>query len=190
MTRHLFIKDEMPYDGTQLAPHWIYKNFGILGDCITAFTGPCHVKLDKMVDLEDVMGKAHIYSPLMLHFIAEFFGPGLPLTISLQRLLIVAIKEELEDRAVPGRITRRGDDLYHIGIADVVRKLTVSIATLSTVSGLIHTGVNIHTQGTPVPAAGLSEMGVDPKPFAEKVMERFIGEIESMNKAACKVRAL
>ena len=35
----LFIDNEIKYIGSQLSPHWIYKNFNIQGDSIVAFTG-------------------------------------------------------------------------------------------------------------------------------------------------------
>ena len=45
----LFIDKEIKYIGSQLAPHWIYKNFKIQGDAIVAFVGECEVKLTEMV---------------------------------------------------------------------------------------------------------------------------------------------
>ncbi len=33
---------QMTYDGRQLAPHWIYRTFDLLGDAAVAFIGPCH----------------------------------------------------------------------------------------------------------------------------------------------------
>ena len=72
---------QITYDGHQLAPHWIYRNFDILGDAIVAFVGPCKVDLSEMVDIEDVKAEAPIYSPLMLHCIAEFFHGDLELAV-------------------------------------------------------------------------------------------------------------
>ncbi|MGD9580006.1 MAG: DUF366 family protein, partial [Vampirovibrionia bacterium] len=64
-----FIDDrEIIYDGTQLSPHWIYNEFGLLGDAIVAFIGECEVNLDHMVDLQDVKENAPIYSKKMLSF--------------------------------------------------------------------------------------------------------------------------
>ena len=50
-----FIDEEIKYIGSQLVPHWIYKNFKIQGDAIVAFVGECEVKLTEMVDIEDVI---------------------------------------------------------------------------------------------------------------------------------------
>ena len=42
------LEKEIKYEGFQLAPHWIYKNFKIQGDSTVAFIGECDVKLDEM----------------------------------------------------------------------------------------------------------------------------------------------
>ena len=73
----LFIENEIKYIGSQLAPHWIYKNFKLQGDSIVAFCGECEVKLDEMVDIEDVINNEPIYSKYMLSFISEQFNIGL-----------------------------------------------------------------------------------------------------------------
>ena len=136
----LFIDEEIKYIGSQLAPHWIYKNFKIQGDAIVAFRGECEVKLTEMVDIEDVINNEPIYSKYMLSFITEQFNVELVEGVFRQRLLMCCIKEALEKR---GFVVRRsGDDLF---VND--RKLSVSIATKSMTSVLIHTGVNILSDG-------------------------------------------
>lgn len=178
----LFIDDQICYDGQQLAPHWIFKNYQLLGDAVVAFIGEVNVPVDHMVDLADVADQAYIYSPLMLNFIIEHFNHDLNLAILRQRMFMVCIKEELEQFEIP--VTRRGDDLY-IGKA----KLSVSIATASLVSTLIHVGLNIETQGTPVVTAGLKELSMlDIKSFAENCMLRYKHELEQIYDARCKVR--
>src|SRR5688500_9114277 len=90
----LYVSDrQIGYDGRQLAPHWLYRTFDLRGDAVAAFVGPCRVDLSEMVDIEDVKNAAPIYSPLMLHVIAEFFGGDLHQTVYRQRLLIVTAKE-------------------------------------------------------------------------------------------------
>lgn len=188
--RTLVVTDrQITYDGRQLAPHWIYRQFDLTGDAAVAFVGPCRVELSEMVDIEDVKASAPIYSPLMLHIIAEFFSGDLHLTVYRQRMLIVIAKDVLE--ALTGqRITRSGDDLYLERANDSPRKLSVSIATASTTSTLIHTGFNIQTEGTPVPAAGLAELGVDPSTFATTLLDRYAAELDGIWRAHCKVRAV
>lgn len=185
-----FISDRpIAYDGRQLAPHWIYRQHDLLGDAAVAFVGPCRVDLSEMVDIEDVKNVAPIYSPLMLHVIAEFFGGDLHQTVYRQRLLIVTAKELLET-LTERRVTRRGDDLYMPRHDGSPGKLSVSIATASATSTLIHTGFNIQTEGTPVPTVGLAELGVDPQVFAGELLRRYQEEVENIWLARCKVRAV
>lgn len=185
MMKTKFIDEEIKYVGSQLAPHWIYKNFHIQGDAIVAFIGECKVDLTEMVDIEDVINNEPIYSKLMLSFISEQFGIGLIEGVLRQRLLITIIKELLEENGV--FVVRNGDDLMIDG-----RKLSVSIATKSITSVLIHTGLNILSEGAPVKASGLtSELGIkDIKEFATKVMQRYSEELEDIVLASSKVRGV
>ena len=180
-----FIDENIKYEGWQLAPHWIYKNFKLQGDSIVAFAGECEVKLTEMVDIEDVINNEPIYSKSMLSFITEQFNIGLVEGVLRQRLLISTIKEVLESRGV--FIRRSGDDLFFDD-----KKLTVSIATKSHNSVLIHTGINIVSEGAPVKASGLaSEIGVsDIKEFAIEVMDRYSDEIDDIIMASTKVRGV
>lgn len=185
-----FIADrQITYDGRQLAPHWIYRQCDLLGDAAVAFVGPCRVDLSEMVDLEDVKARAPIRSPLMLHYLVEFFHPDLELAVYRQRLLIVAARELLEE-LTGRRVTRRGDDLYLARADGSPGKLSVSIATASVTSTLIHTGFNIETAGTPVPTTGLAELDVDVPTFATTLLDRYAAEVEDIWRARCKVRAV
>src|SRR5262249_39528516 len=83
------------YDGQQLSPHWIYRQFGLLGNAIAVFAGPAQVTLEHMVDLEDVRNQAPIYSPSMLHFVGEWFIDSLEGGILLQHLFVGEIYETL-----------------------------------------------------------------------------------------------
>lgn len=188
LQKYLGSASKLTYDGRQLAPHWIYRQHDLLGDAIVAFRGPCEVKLSEMVDIEDVKAVAPIYSPQMVHFIAEFFDLDLEKTVYRQRLLIVTAKEYLEEK-LNQLIRRRGDDLYLSRPEDgQPGKLSVSIATSSPISTLIHTGFNVLTEGTPVPTVGLSELGIDPDDFAQAILDGYTAEIEDIWLARCKVR--
>lgn len=189
MHTYLYTRQPITYDGRQLSPHWLYRQFDLLGDAVAAFTGPCRVELTEMVDLADVKAAAPIYSPLMLHCIAEFFQTDLELAVYRQRLLIVTAKELLEE--VTGqRVQRQGDDLYLSRPDGTPGKLSVSIATVSLTSTLIHTGFNIETEGTPVPTVGLAELGVDIPTFADELLRRYAAEVQDIWLARCKVRAV
>lgn len=185
MMKTLFIDEEIKYIGSQLASHWIYKNFKIQGDAIVAFCGECEVKLTEMVDIEDVINNEPIYSKYMLSFITEQFNTELVEGVFRQRLLMCVIKEALEKRGF--KVSRNGDDLF---VND--KKLSVSIATKSMTSVLIHTGINILSDGAPIPVSGLKsdlEIG-DIKEFALEVMENYSNEIEDIILASTKVRGV
>ena len=179
------IEEEIKYIGSQLAPHWIYKNFGIQGDAIVAFKGECEVKLTEMVDIEDVINNEPIYSKYMLSFITEQFNVELVEGVFRHRLLMCCIKEALERRGFV--VARNGDDLFVNN-----KKLSVSIATKSMTSILIHTGVNILSEGAPIPVSGLqSDMGIsDIKEFALEIMKNYSDELEDIVLASTKVRGV
>lgn len=181
----LFTDKEIKYIGSQLAPHWIYKNFNIQGDAIVAFCGECDVKLTEMVDIEDVINDEPIYSKYMLSFISEQFNIDLVEGVFRQRLLICCIKEVLENRGFI--VKRNGDDLF---IND--KKLSVSIATKSTTSVLIHTGLNIISDGAPIPVSGLqTDLGItDIKELASEIMINYKNEINDIIMASTKVRGV
>jgi hypothetical protein len=178
---HIYTDTAIDYDGNPLAPHWIYRRFNILGDAVVAFRGNADVSLEHMVDLEDVRAKAPIYSPNMLHFIGEWFRDSLTEGVLLQHLFVCEMYESLLERGIRG-LRRRGNDVYQ---GD--RKLNVSIATKSPVSVLMHLGINIETEGTPVPTVGLRELGIDPFNFAAEILERFSVESASWARARAKV---
>ena len=181
----LLTDKKIKYIGSQLSPHWIYRNFNIMGDAVVAFIGECEVNLNEMVDIEDVINNEPIYSKNMLSFISEQFGINLVEGVLRQRLLICTIKEVLETRGID--VIRRGDDLF---VND--KKLTVSIATKSATSILIHTGINIDSNGAPVKACGLSnDLGLfDIEDIATEVMTRYSEELEDIVLASTKVRGV
>ena len=182
MIKTKLINKEIKYTGLELAPHWIYRNFNLQGDEIVAFIGECKVDLGEMVDVEDVINNEPIYSKSMVNFICEIFNIGLFEGVLLQRLLITTIKEVLETE-FEVKVRRAGDDLF---IDD--RKLSVSIATKSFTSVLIHTGINIDAEGAPIAAYGLNEINnLNPEEFAQKVMKRFSEEVEDIIMATTKV---
>ena len=181
----LYINNDVKYIGSQLSPHWIYKNYKIQGDAIVAFCGECDVKLTEMVDIEDVINNEPIYSKYMLSFITEQFNIELIEGVFRQRLLITCIKEALENRGFSPK--RNGDDLFINN-----KKLSVSIATKSLTSVLIHTGVNILSEGAPIEVSGLdSDLNIkDIKNFALEVMQRYSEEIDDIVLASTKVRGV
>lgn len=183
-----FIEQDIKYTGHELAPHWIYKKFHLQGDAIVAFCGECEVNLSEMVDIEDVINNEPIYSKYMLSFIVEHFNISLVEGVIRQRLLICIIKEALESILSSSQfshftIKRSGDDIF---VND--KKLSVSIATKSLTSILIHVGVNIDPTGAPIDAIGLEALNIFNAPeFAQEIMLRYSQEINDIILASTKV---
>lgn len=180
-----FIKEEVFYDGSQLRSHFAYEHSGVKGDSIVAFIGGAEVEGARLVDLEDRREGRKIYSSKMLHTIIEHYQDSLDLVIALQLFFMGIACNELNMQLHRPDVQRRGDDLYFHD-----RKLSVSIATCSPVSTVIHAGFNIETDGTPVPTAGLSEMNIDPEQFAMNVMDRYVKDIHQMKHARWKIRSV
>ena len=178
-----FIEEDIAYTGEQLRAHWAYRRFGILGDSLLAFVGPCDVKLEHMKDVEDLRAGARIYSERMLHFILECFDADMERVIFRQRLLIILMAEALLRRAPALRLQRRGSDLY-----DGADKLTVSVASVSPVSSLVHAGINVVSRNTPVPTRGLEDYGIPPREFAQGILSAWMEEVTALRRARCKVR--
>jgi hypothetical protein len=179
-----FSKETITYDGSQLASHFALKRFGLRGDGMAAFIGPMEIASRYIADLEDLLDGKTIRSPSMLHFIAEFFSSTLEAAIMRQRLLVRLVADLLH--AETGKTFRvDGDDIF---LKD--SKLSVSIAAPSPVSCLIHLGLNIETEGVPVKAVGLDELGVNPVSLAAKVGKTFGAELKSMAWAMAKVKGV
>jgi len=185
-----FTDEIIAYTGRELCSHWIYRNFGMLGDAAVAFVGPCDVTQAGMVDLEDVLNNDFIYSKKMLNFIVEIFGIDLQQGVVLQRLFTSIIQDKINAVLPNHPVRRRGDDLFYQDTA----KLSVSICTKSPTSILIHTGLNIDSEGTPVEAAGLaSEMDLSASAIevlSTACMRTLADEWTDIQLSCCKVRAV
>jgi hypothetical protein len=181
----MLVPVKIAYTGEQLRSHWAYRSFDIIGDSAVAFVGPCDVRPEFMKDVEDLKASSRIYSEEMLHFIVEHFSCALDTALLRQRLLMAIMAENLNRRAHGGGpVTRTGSDLY-----DGRLKLTVSIASVSPVSALIHAGINVSSRNTPVATRGLTDYGVEPGAFAQEVLAGYSAECEGLLRARCKVKA-
>lgn len=183
--RYKVLEKEIAYTGSELRPHWCLENTGVYGSMITTWVGPCNVQTSELVDMEDRLAADRIEAKEMLHFIGEFYGINLEAGVLYQRLLISWAERLLREAGMKG-IYRSGDDLM-----TEQGKLSVSIATVSNVSVLIHWALNIDATGAPVKTAELRQLAWG-KPealsFAKKLLEHYIGEIEEIQIAQCKVR--
>ncbi len=186
MKTHWF-SDNLKYDGSQLRSLYTYLNHNILGDSILGFSGPCDVTLDHMVDGEDLLEGSQIVSDHMLHFIIEKFDVKLFSAVCLQRLLsdiCISLIQEMSDYSnMSIQLKRKGDDIYYKD-----QKLNISIATVSPSSTLIHYGINISNEGTPVKTLALKDFNIDFTEFAQKFMELFSKEVVSIHRATQKVK--
>lgn len=158
----------LAYDGAQIGPLWAYRALGIQGDSLIAFVGRCSVPPRRMIDQEDVRRNARIAGPRMLHFVAEHFDapPDLEKAVLRQRLFAVLAMEELRRRSRQ-KIRREGDDLFTGRGA----KLSISVATVTPVSGKFHFGINVlRATGVGVVTAGLRELGVAAEDLADGLL--------------------
>lgn len=182
-----FIEENILYDGSQLASLQAYLKHGLLGDSIVAWIGPCNVSVEHMVDGEDLLAKATIAGDKMVHFIIEKFDSSLLAAVGLQRLLASIVKDvlmrESGERTLAQTLIRDGDDIFS---GD--RKLSISIATQSPISSLIHFAVNVTNKGTPVKTLSLEDLKIEPKVFARMVMDAFVNEVGTIVEATQKVR--
>jgi hypothetical protein len=179
------VDQEIRYTGAELRSHWIRERFGLIGDAGVAFIGPCDVMPEHMIDLDERINHLRIAGDRMLHCLIEHFQVGLR-EITLRQRLLAGLAFESLVQALPGRsasIRRRGDDLY----VDE-RKLSISIATVSPLSGLIHFAVNCVPAGVPVPAASLEELGQEPQAWGVSLLARYAEEMEGVSSAMVKVR--
>jgi len=161
---HKHLDKNFKYDGSQIEQSWAFKSFKIKGSSIITWIGSMNILPESLKDFEDV--GLEIKSDKMIHFIIEHFDQqpaNLRLAYMRQRLLVIALKEELSYRGISS--IRKGDDIYipfnnSFDTKISLKKLTVSIATVSISSMKIHLGINLTSDGTPddVDAIGLFEL--------------------------------
>jgi hypothetical protein len=185
----LFINDKFTYDGAQLKSLFGYLTYGILGNSIISWVGPCKVSFEHMVDGEDLLAKSSIEGAEMLHFIIEVFDRDLFSGVALQRLFSSMIRDylQVEAQVTLGKhlLERDGDDIFW-----GEKKLNISIAAKSPVSTMIHLAINCTNKGTPVETCSLEDLKLSPETVAQDVMKKFQREFESILKATQKVRPL
>ena len=178
-----YIDETITYDGSQLCAHFAYKNYGIQGDSLVCFEGPCNIPQENMADLEDVIEGEEIYSDSMLHFIGEFFFSSLQEVVLYQRIFASIIKDVILKKTTKN-LLRDGDDLF---LRE--KKLSISIATVTGVSTVFHFAMNTDSKNTPVDTISLGELGIeDIHEFANIILEKMQEEVTKARLAVCKVR--
>lgn len=178
-----FIKESILYDGSQLRSLFNYIDYDLQGDSILSFCGPCEVSQESMVDGEDQKSGDQIRSHNMLHFLVEIFHRDLFSAVCLQRLMADLMISNLKCFTQKDEsFFRKGDDIYQDD-----RKLSISIATSSPVSQLIHFAVNITNEGTPVKTLSLEDLGISSEELAQNFMKSFVSEYQDILMATTKV---
>lgn len=173
------------YDGSQLRPLFCYEHFGLKGDAMLSWIAPTDVTLTHMVDYEDKIEESKICGDKMLQFIIEFFPANLSTGVMAQRLLASIIKDLIQAKAPSAKLSRKGDDIY-VGAG----KLSISIASVSAVSTLVHFALNVTNKGTPVKTASLEDLNIKPDTFAKEILKMFASEFEDVMWATQKVKPL
>jgi uncharacterized protein len=174
-----FLDKTFTYDGSQLRSLFNYLDHGLLGDSIVGWIGPCKIPKENIVDVEDLRADQKICGGQMVHFIAEIFDQNLFSGVLLQRLMASIVKDELSDF----KLIRKGDDLFFAG-----RKLSISVATQSPGSTLVHFAINVTNEGTPVDTSCLKELNQDPIMFSKSILEKVAMELINVKEATCKVK--
>lgn len=183
--KYKFDKKKFSYNGEQLKHLFAYENYRIAGDSIVAWIGPCDIPFEHMVDSEDKIEQSKIQGDEMLHFIIEAFHPDIYFSVTLQRLFTSIVESQLRELKLKQSFERSGDDLYF-----GKKKLSISIASISIFSSMVHFAMNVKNTGTPVETISFAELKIDAPSFAEKVMKAFVAEYESIVFATTKVKSL
>ncbi|WP_413587388.1 DUF366 family protein [Bdellovibrio sp. HCB274] len=182
-----FIEKKFAYDGSQLHSLFAYLEHGKLGPSIVSWVGQCDIPAAHMVDGEDLLANAVIAGDEMLHFIIEVFDRDLFSGVALQRLFAAIARDYVQKHGAAylklDVLIRDGDDIYW---GD--RKLSISIATRSPVSTMVHFAMNVTNEGTPVKTACLGDFKLDPRKTAQDLMALFKQEFQSITVATQKVR--
>lgn len=186
--KNLFIENEFMYDGTQLRPLYAYEKHGIQGHSIISWIGGCDIPFEHMVDYEDKLEKSEIRGKKMLHFIIEVFDFKLISAVFMQRLFSSIVKDVIEKKSSQD-LVRKGDDLFW-QINGVKRKLTISIASVSAVSSMVHFAININNENTPVETCSLDDLKIEAKSISLQIMKEFVDEYLDVVVATQKVKPL
>ena len=184
------------YDGSQLRAHWILRTTGLIGDAMVAFRGRCASATTRWQTWRICSRSRPSRAMTWSTFVLEIFDDGDLVRAVVQQRLLSAIAFELlrtdvlsrargvDSQVAAASLRRDGDDIF---LGD--GKLSISIATKSLVSTLIHFAVNVENSGTPVPTSSLRDLGVDPESFGRQLLEAFAAEQASMRQARVQVRA-
>lgn len=189
----------LDYTGDQLHSLYNFKTTGMVGNSLFAFIGKMDVKTDHLVDMEDFVENDFIWSPKAVNFIIEIFHIDIRTTVLYQRAFMQICKDVIKDmlmeaNTVAFQVKLKGDDILVKSLDEKEwKKLSVSIATVSHISGIIHAGINIDTDtNIPVPAAGLTNLFVGDGiyEFILRVAKKFDQFTHEIEYASVKVKGV
>ncbi len=166
--KSLFVEEELPFTGEGLKPHWAFLNYDLAGDSIVAFIGAYQVSPEYTSDLREFKKGGEFKGSKLLHLIVEHFGCDLLETLLYERLLLGIAKDKLNHRLGGDILQIWGDD-----ICDGNKRVTTSSATVNTLSGKIHLGINIESGE----AKGLKDYHVSPRELGEVIMDQYRLEV-------------
>ncbi|GJM20260.1 MAG: hypothetical protein DHS20C15_01750 [Planctomycetota bacterium] len=176
---------QQEYDGTQLCSAFVQSHAADVADTsdvVLLFEGAADVPVEHLVDTEDADADRPIYSPHMAHVIIAHPSMELARAVLAQRLLGRLAADWIGAHSGQ-HVSVRGDDLY----LDRA-KLSVSVATRCARGSLIHFAVNVDTEGTPLPTAGLRELRLPAGEFLRALARLYADEMASVAHAESKVR--
>ncbi len=202
------------YDASQLRSLFAFETFRVQGDSVVGFVSPCHITVEKLIDRDDAVNNRPIHAESQVHYVVEMFGVDLKFGVMAQRLLNGWMERGAKLFKSPDvhcLIELSGNDVYALFPDEIqldagqdisafirsggfhydipgCRKLSVSIATLSPVSALIHAGINVSTEGTPVQTASLEMLGIDPVEYTNWVGDNFARDFEKVLMACTKAK--
>ncbi len=186
----MFLKEITKYEGDLLHDRFAYQFFkeasNPLGDII-AFRGEMEVLADNMIDSEDVMNQAFIYSDDAVNFLWELpvLGNSHFGAVAFQQLFNREITDILQSESQLNQpLYVKGDDIYH-----PEGKCSVSITHVKDGAALGHTGINIHA-GSNAPSHAYSTQLTDAQvdEFIERVTKRFYSLCHELFIATSKIR--
>ncbi len=177
----MYLREIQKYDGSLLHQRFAFKYFrdqvSPIGNII-AFRGPMEVLADHMIDQEDVLSEAFIYSDDAINFLWEMptLGNNAFGAVAYQRLFNTMLADLLSSKELLScNVIMDGDDIMVANNGEgALGKCSVSITHVNNGAALGHTGINI-TAGSRAPAhacsTGLNEQQINV--FIEKAINAF-----------------
>lgn len=190
----MFIEQLKKYDGLMLHNRFAFRYFADkcnpIGDIII-FRGEMEVLKEGMIDQEDVLNEAFIWSEDAINILWEMpiLGKDPFGAVCYQRLFNTQLAELLSQKKyLEQPIMMKGDDIY-IKLPDsTLSKASVSITHVKDHAALGHTGININA-GNKAPAIAYSTQlsAAQIQSFCEEVTRMFYDLNQNIFIATAKI---